>query len=260
MGRGKTAYIRKVNSNGNADDLIKSLISTVTNNKMDLKKGKKDNRGFFKCSDNNDSLFIRFNEPPILQLKYAYYEKVLDPDPTADEPYRYAYKHFDIWFDISHRIIIFFTSRLEIVALIMKILEGAGIKLSFAQYNEDFFRWIDSKNYKPQPTYRLLKVMGTYIDDLQEDGNTDTISMTTHDDLYKSPGYQLYANDGDRKYFKGIFTYKKLQFVVSVYKNGKITVNKQVKIGPKEDTRLIIPWVYEDVVNIHKDWADQKKV
>lgn len=257
MGKGKTAYVRKVESNENADDLIKSLISAVTNNKLDITKDKKDNRGFFKCNNNADCFFITFKDPPILQLKYGYYEKIADKDPTANEGYRYIYSDFDIWFDANHRIIVFFTSRFTIAALVMKIIEEAGIKLNYTKYSEDFFRWID-KDYKHQPSYRLLQVMGTHIDDLQSDGYTDSLSITTYDALSKSPSYQLVENDGDRKYFKGIFTYKKLQYVASVYKNGKITVNKQV-VGPTEDTRLILPWIYEDVVNIHKYWVGQNK-
>ena len=255
MGRGTTAYIRKVETESNRDKLIQLLKSTAEQNQIDFNKDKKGNRGFVESNDFNNELFIQLAEPPILKLKYAYYDKRRNRDPSSSEEFRYDYNDFDLWFDIKHRIIMFFTSNRTIAALVMKII-GNDVNLTFTPYSEPFFKWIE-KEYKPQPSFRLLVVNGTYLDSLKNDEYTDSLSITTHEELSKSPQYQLVENDGDRKYFQGIFKLKDTQYKAKVYKNGKITVDKQVQ-GVKEDTKLILPWIYEDTVNINNYWKSLK--
>lgn len=257
MGRGTTAYIRKVSSEKKIDELIHSLKSTAINTRIDFTKEQKNNRGFIELNVFNKEPFIHLTEPPIVQLKYAYYEKKFIRDPSSKEKYRYDYNDFDIYFDITHRIIMFFTSKPAIAALVMKIIEEDGTKLIFIPYNELFFRWIENE-YKHQPTFRLLVVNGTHIDSLEKDEYTESLSIFAHEELSKSPFYQIVENDGDRKYFQGNFRLKDLLYKAKIYKNGKITVDKQVQ-GIKEDTKLILPWIYEDVVNINNYWKGLTK-
>ncbi|MDD1690629.1 MAG: hypothetical protein LUQ66_08220 [Methanoregula sp.] len=269
MGRGKAAYILKVESELNGTELKTAIIDCINSHKIVESGNKKNRKGFRNINIDTENLgvpipefyFRDINHTSIQAVYQEYYEDI--DRFSKDVQYRPMY--LDITYDYHKRTLIIFNSSIVEVHKILSILNSCVGDMHFQPPNyansanvEFFIRWLieNSKNHRDKfpPSCKLLSIEGTKVTDLDQSpthSTSESANLKSSGDLADDHLYEQVKDEGLRDYIKCIFLHSRFAIKTYIYRNGKINlISRPPKITEQQYSSLF-PIIFEEMENLY---------
>jgi len=185
--------------------------------------------------------------------------RIRNRDPFTDVEFSYNFRPTEVWVNFNDRIVQVFNADVTTAERIRKIFNTIpNLTLHSILYEETFFRWLinNVKDHKKKfpPGSSLIEIDDVNVKDA---GTYDTVRLKCEDGVKDTFLYEPISEEGERRYFEGVFKINKMIYHAFLHKNGKITFGKSPPGITFDDFKKLIPKIYHDFINLREYWQDE---
>ena len=270
MARGTAAFIFKVESELSGSDLLQEIKNKVQKNVMNLDNNNESKMGFMNLNVEPSDIIVErphiyFNE--IENKLIALYREYTTKYDKYDDMTRAVPNDINVLYDINKRILIFRTSYSNDANKLVKIFSDSekAIHLRSPKYigDENFLRWVitntkDGREKLPKPC-KLENIEGVRVQDLQDSNTyatTDSIAIHNIENISSDHFYEPVSEEGTRTYIKGRFNHSRWMYLITIHKNGKITLGARPDNVEDHHFFSMFGVAFEEMENIYKSYLD----
>ena len=276
MGRGKAAYIFKVDSALNGARLKEAITSCIVSHKIIETGTKKGRKGFkninIPTEDTHTQIpevYYRDNNQSSIRAVYQEYREEKD---KYSQDIQYIPDYLDILYDYQKRNLIIFTSNLLELKKILALLNFDPREIDFKPPNysnstnvEPFFRWLittsKSNPEKFPPSCKLLNIEGTRVIHLEQStrhSTSDTARLKSVGHLADDHLYEQVEDEGIRDYINCIFHHSRFAINTTIYNNGKINLASRPPKITDHQYFSLFPIIFEEMENLYNAFTDDQ--